>query len=100
MGTAAPRPSNMDFNILSIKATMMHQMRKITALVGVLVTFERVATMAHEPRPNRLLATDRAFASQRISKVRLSLRWQFVREKLLVLGSVSLHGGRTMRRWS
>ena len=62
----------------------------------VRVTFERVATMAHERRPNRLLAIDRAFASEGISKVRRALLWQFIREELLVLGSVSLHGVRTI----
>ena len=33
MGTAAPRPRSTGFRTLSISPTMMHQTRKITALV-------------------------------------------------------------------
>ena len=50
--------------------------------------------MRHEPWPDRLLSTDGASASQRISKVRSSLSRRLLFEELLLLESVSRHGFR------
>jgi hypothetical protein len=52
--------------------------------------------MSHEPWPNGLFPIDRASASQRVSKVRSSLSWRSLLEELLLLGSVSRHGFRTI----
>src|SRR5438067_8325029 len=58
--------------------------------------FRRGATMDHEPWPNCLFPIDRASASQRVSKVRSSLSWRLLLEELLLLGSASRHGFRTI----
>src|SRR5438552_12340859 len=58
--------------------------------------FRRGATMGHEPWPDCLFSIDRASASQRVSKVRSSLSWRSLLEELLLLGSVSRHGFRTI----
>ena len=52
--------------------------------------------MGHEPWPNGLFPIDRASASQRVSKVRSSLSWRSLLEELLLLGSGSRHGFRTI----
>src|SRR5437588_5030959 len=52
----------------------------------------RLATMAHESWPNRLLAIDRASAAQRVSEVRSSLPRQFLSKELFLLGPVSGDG--------
>ena len=52
--------------------------------------------MSHEPWPNGPFPIDRASASQRVSKVRSSLPWRSLLEELLLLGSVSRHGFRTI----
>src|SRR5438874_10210696 len=58
--------------------------------------FRRGATMDHEPWLNCLFPIDRASASQRVSKVRSSLSWRLLLEELLLLGSASRHGFRTI----
>src|SRR5438552_18082951 len=62
----------------------------------ILEAFRRGATMGHEPWPNCLFPIDRASASQRVSKVRSSLPWRSLLEKLFLLGSVSRHEFRTI----
>src|SRR5437016_3547991 len=52
----------------------------------------RLATMAHESWPNRLLAIDRASAAQGVSEVRSSLPRQLLSKKLFLLGPVSRDG--------
>src|SRR2546423_8863760 len=62
----------------------------------VFEAFRRGATMSHELWPNSLFQIVRASASQRVSKVRSSLPWRSLLEELLLLGSVSRHGFRTI----
>src|SRR6516162_1522270 len=48
--------------------------------------------MRHELWPHRVCTADRASAPQGVSQVRGPLSWKPLREKLLLLGSVSGHG--------